>query len=155
MWTLCGVAHIFLASRFAVRLYTKGKLMVNDYFLLPAIPALIASCSLLQTILRDLYISEIISRSVNRLPAAIDLLWVAIYCVKFCFLAQFQFYRPPYAYVVAWLTRYYWMAVGICSAGFIFTIVQPIVLCSSSGIVYFLRGCICVDTDCDRILPVY
>ncbi|KAF1967690.1 hypothetical protein BU23DRAFT_482844 [Bimuria novae-zelandiae CBS 107.79] len=58
-----------------------------------------------------------------------ELIWVAIYCVKFCYLAQFKFYKPPYAYVNATLTAYYWVAVGCCSVGFVFTIIQPIVLC--------------------------
>ncbi|KAL1591648.1 hypothetical protein SLS60_011646 [Paraconiothyrium brasiliense] len=42
-----------------------------------------------------------------------ELIWIAIYCVKFCYLAQFKFYKPPYAYVVIALTRYYWTAVGL------------------------------------------
>ncbi|KAF2793285.1 hypothetical protein K505DRAFT_244729 [Melanomma pulvis-pyrius CBS 109.77] len=60
------------------------------------------------------------------------MLWIVIYCVKFCFLAQFKFHKPPYAYVSIYLTRYYWVSIGICTAGLLFTLIQPIVLCSNS-----------------------
>lgn len=145
MWTLCVIALLFLASRFAVRASTKGKLMGNDYFLIAVVPFLLAGFSLLQSIIQQLYRTEDahteevrtassqptdVSR---RLVAAMELMWIAIYCVKFCYLAQFKFYKPPYAYVVIALTRYYWTAVGLCVAGFFFTIVQPIVLCHTGG----------------------
>jgi hypothetical protein len=145
MWTLCAVALLFLASRFAVRASTKGRLMGNDYFLVAAVPFLLAGCSLLQSVILQLSWIEdtIISQdgaalsqhtdASRRLVAAMVLIWIAIYCVKFCYLAQFKFYKPPYAYVVMALTRYYWIAIGLCSVGFLFTIVQPIVLCATRG----------------------
>ena len=144
MWTLCALALIFLASRFALRAFTKGKLMGNDYFLVAGIPILLAGFVLLQSVTHQLYLTEKSladdtaasappADASRRVVAAIELIWIAIYCVKFCYLAQFKFYKPPYAYVVMELTRYYWAVIGFCSVGFMFTIVQPIALCISRG----------------------
>ncbi|KAF2874263.1 hypothetical protein BDV95DRAFT_487300 [Massariosphaeria phaeospora] len=69
----------------------------------------------------------------SSITAAIELLWIAIYAVKFCFLAQFKFHKPPYAYVSLHLTRYYWSCIGICTAAFLFTVAQPIILCPNNG----------------------
>lgn len=145
MWTLCAVALIFLASRFAVRASTKGKLMGNDYFLVVGVPILLAGFALLQSFVHQLYwieegltdndstgLSQPMDAS-RRFVAATELIWIAIYCVKFCYLAQFKFYKPPYAYVVVALTRYYWAVISLCSVGFFFTIVQPIALCVTRG----------------------
>lgn len=119
--------------------------MVNDYFLVVAVPALFVGAGLLQSTLNSLYLHEtstshadqettIQSASAGpRLTAVIEMLWIVIYCVKFCFLAQFKFHKPPYAYVSIYLTRYYWVSIGICTAGLLFTLVQPIILCSHPG----------------------
>ncbi|KAF2193418.1 hypothetical protein K469DRAFT_550645 [Zopfia rhizophila CBS 207.26] len=61
------------------------------------------------------------------------------YSVKFCFLAQFKFYKPPYAFISVYLTRYYWTAIGLCTAAFLFSLVQPIVLCSTAGNCRYLQ----------------
>lgn len=146
MWTLCGIATLFLASRFAVRMSTKGRLMVNDYFLVAAIPMLFAGSALLHSTLDGLYRYEYavsdadhhtqLPKTTSCLTAAIEMLWISIYCVKFCFLAQFKFHKPPYAYISVHLTRYFWASIIICSAAFLFTIIHPIVLCPSPGTVY-------------------
>ncbi|KAH7135330.1 hypothetical protein B0J11DRAFT_502156 [Dendryphion nanum] len=139
MWVSCSVATLFVASRFRIRMSTKGRLMINDYFLVAALPLLLTASGLIQSSFDVLYRVEtfdkvsitttLTSKEASRLVAAIEFLWAAIYCVKFCFLAQFKFYKPPYAYVVIHLTRYYWTSIGICVAAFVFTIIQPIVIC--------------------------
>jgi hypothetical protein len=130
IWALCVVSTFFLGSRLAIRMSRKGRILVYDYFLIAALPMLFMASGLLSTH-ADPDLS--FHGSTFRLTAAIEVLWIAIYCVKFCFLAQFKFYKPPYAYVNVHLTRYYWTTVCIYSAGFLFTIIQPIVLCPSSG----------------------
>jgi hypothetical protein len=136
MWTMTGVATLFLASRFTVRVFTKGRLMVNDYFLVLALPVLFIGAALLQSALSLLYQYEdmmLRGYAINpaaaspRLTAAIEMLWIAIYSVKFCFLAQFKFYKPPYTYVSVHFTRYYWVTVGICVTSFVYALIQPIV----------------------------
>ncbi|KAK7186394.1 hypothetical protein PSPO01_07351 [Paraphaeosphaeria sporulosa] len=133
LWTLCAIALIFLASRFALRASTKGELMGNDYFLVAGVPILLTGFALLQSVIYQLYWTEesltdnttAWSRHTDtsrRLVAAIELIWVAIYCVKFCYLAQFKFYKPPYA------------------VGFLFTLVQPIVLCTTRGKCRYIDG---------------
>lgn len=108
--------------------------MFNDYFLAVAVPFLFAAFALLQSALYMLYRSGFQPiNDVRLLVAAVELIWVAIYCVKFCYFAQFKFYKPPYAYVDAALTQYYWVAIGICIAGFVFTIVQPVIICPKPG----------------------
>lgn len=118
--------------------------MGNDYFLVTAIPVLLASFGLLQSVIHQLCPTEESltddttasappTDTSRRIVAAIELAWIAIYCVKFCYLAQFKFYKPPYAYVDVALTRYYWAVIGFCSVGFLFTMVQPIALCISRG----------------------
>ncbi|KAF2449203.1 hypothetical protein P171DRAFT_350975 [Karstenula rhodostoma CBS 690.94] len=124
--------------------------MGNDYFLVAGVPILLAGFALLQSVIHQLYWAEdtdndptALSQSTDasrRLVATIELIWIAIYCVKFCYLTQFKFYKPPYAYVVVALTRYYWAVVGLCSIGFLFTIVQPIVLCASKGQCRYVDG---------------
>lgn len=145
MWSFCGVATLFLASRLAVRMSTKGRLMANDYFLGLAFPALYTGAGLLHSSLGELYMFEdtlvnadVInapqpSHATPRITAAIELLWISIFAVKFCFLAQFKFHKPLYAHVSAHLTRYYWTSIGVCAAACLFTMAQPIILCSSSG----------------------
>ncbi|KAF9741168.1 hypothetical protein PMIN01_00707 [Paraphaeosphaeria minitans] len=59
----------------------------------------------------------------RRLVAAIELIWIAIYCVKACYLSQFKLYKPP-----------------LCSVGFLFTIVQPIVLCATREQCRYIDG---------------
>ncbi|OAG12360.1 uncharacterized protein CC84DRAFT_1077377 [Paraphaeosphaeria sporulosa] len=125
--------------------------MGNDYFLVAGVPILLTGFALLQSVIYQLYWTEesltdnttAWSRHTDtsrRLVAAIELIWVAIYCVKFCYLAQFKFYKPPYAYVDAALTRHYWAVVGLCSVGFLFTLVQPIVLCTTRGKCRYIDG---------------
>lgn len=142
MWTLCAIALVFLASRFAVRLSTNGKIMANDYFLFATIPIFLTGFALLQSSINCLYDTESVlvkmptlqpTAAIRRLVAAVELTWITIYCVKFCYLAQFKFYKPPYSYVDPLLTKYYWATNGLCCAGFVFTIIQPIILCQSPG----------------------
>ncbi|PVI04084.1 hypothetical protein DM02DRAFT_651894 [Periconia macrospinosa] len=141
MWTLSIISTLFLASRFAIRVSAKGRLMLKDYSLVFAIPMLFIAAGLLHTILAALYqledpVLDIAHQNAfrtagntSRLTAVIELLWIVIYCVKFCFLAQFKLYRPPYAYVNAYLTKSYWVMVAICAVSLVFTIIVPIVLC--------------------------
>lgn len=68
-----------------------------------------------------------------RLTAAIELLWLTIYCVKASFFAQFKFNKPLLAHVSPRLTRYYWTAVVICGAAYILTLVIPVLLCPRFG----------------------
>jgi hypothetical protein len=143
MWTLSGIATLFLVSRLAIRLSAKGRLMANDYFLIVALPSLYAASSLMQSILSSLYWGEGVHGAFNasaaspsvaaRLTGAIEMLWITIYSVKFCFLAQFKFHKAPYAYVSVHLTRYYWASVGACGIGFLFTLAQPIIVCPRPG----------------------
>ncbi|KAF2635402.1 hypothetical protein P280DRAFT_553788 [Massarina eburnea CBS 473.64] len=145
IWTLSAFAALFLASRFAVRISIKRKLMENDYFLVAALPCLFIACGLLPSILGLLSQNPDASPDPNhdfqsqfpgatpRLVATIELLWIVIFFVKFSFLFQFKFYKPPYAYVNVHLTRYYWMTIGVSCAAFLFTIVYPIVLCPNPG----------------------
>jgi hypothetical protein len=118
--------------------------MVNDYLLVSALPVLYIGAGLLQSSLSALYLYESSvlpidraqmtqpTRVVYRLTASIEMLWFVIYCVKFCFLAQFKFHKPPYAYISIYLTRYYWTSIGICSAALVFTMIQPIILCPNT-----------------------
>jgi hypothetical protein len=144
MWTLCAFAALFLASRVALRVSTKGRLMVSDYILIASLSILFTASGLLHSVLSTVYsidrpatyaFSAISEQKLVplRLTAAMEMLWIAIYCVKLCFLAQFKFYKPPYAYVNVHLTRHYWATVCLCSTGFLFTLSQPIVLCPNPG----------------------
>lgn len=150
LWTLCGIATLFLASRCAVRMSTKGRLIFNDYFVLTALPALYIGAGLLQSSLSTLYSADystlpadpIFHSTAPRITGSIEMLWITIYCVKFCFIAQFKLYKPPYAYVSFHITRHYLASIGLCTASFLFTLAQPIVLCSTSGkfIPFFHEG---------------
>lgn len=125
-------------------MWKKGRLRKSDYFLIFALPCIFAGVALLQTSLDTLYAFE--SRlalgeegradprgsTAARLASAIELLWIGIYSVKASFLAQFKFYKPPFAYVSVLLTRLYWVIVAVCGLGFLFTLTVPIVLCPSS-----------------------
>lgn len=142
MWTLCGVSTLFLASRFAVRMWKKGRLRKSDYCLIAALPFLFAGAGLLQSSLDQLYAHSPVTISKAsgqltsagpRLTLAIEMLWVAIYSVKASFFAQFKFHKPPYAYVSPRLTRYYWVAISLCVSTFLFTVIVSAVLCPSSG----------------------
>lgn len=118
--------------------------MVNDYLLVVALPALYIGAGLLQSSLSVLYLYEgsVLpiyraqmaqpTRAAPRLTSSIEMLWLVVYCVKFCFLAQFKFHKPPYAYVSIYLTRYYWASIGICSSALVFTLIQPIILCPNT-----------------------
>ncbi|KAF2465613.1 uncharacterized protein BDR25DRAFT_239503 [Lindgomyces ingoldianus] len=75
------------------------------------------------------------------------MLWTTIYCVKFCFLAQFKFHKPPYAYVSKHLTRYYWSSIGICSAAVLVTLIQPIILCPNSDRCRYFRDASTVSLE--------
>ncbi|KAF2655191.1 hypothetical protein K491DRAFT_434356 [Lophiostoma macrostomum CBS 122681] len=144
-WILCGIATLFLASRFAIRMHAKGRLMINDYFLVLALPTLYIGVGLLQSTVHVLYPlmdqrmsgapygKLVTSGTSRRFTAAIEMLWISIFSVKFCFLAQFKFHKPPYAYVSVHLTRYYWTVISLCTIGSLYAIIQPIVLCSGAG----------------------
>lgn len=148
LWTLCGIATLLFCTRIAIRIDAKGRLMMNDYFLIFGLSSLLIGTGLLHSTLRDLYSNETVvdlpkgaprmsSATAARFTGAIELFWICIYCVKFCFLAQFKFYKPPYAYISANLTRYYWVAVGTSTVGFLFSLIQPIVLCRPERCTYF------------------
>jgi len=118
--------------------------MARDYILVASLPMLFTASGLLHSVLSVVYSIDnpatytfyaISAQDMAplRLTAAMEMLWIAIYCVKLCFLVQFKFYKPPYAYVNVHLTRYYWATVCLCTTGFLFTLSQPIVLCPSLG----------------------
>jgi hypothetical protein len=146
MWTFCGLSCAFLASRLVIRLSRKEKLKKSDCLLLLALPSLFAGSALLHTALEMLYdhgdaetradrshVQQHASAA-SRLTAAIELLWVAIYCVKGSFLLQFKFHKPPYSLVSANLTRYYWATISVCTAGLLYTLAVPPILCPSSRV---------------------
>lgn len=145
MWTLCGLSTLFLASRFAVRMWKKGRLRKSDYCLIATLPFLFAGAGLLQSSLDELYANwpRTIPKKPSpsgqhasagpRLTLAIEMLWVAIYSVKASFFAQFKFHKPLYAYVSPRLTRYYWVAISVCISTFVLTLVVSAVLCPSPG----------------------
>lgn len=126
-------------------MWKKGRLRKSDYFLILALPSLFAASALLQSCLDELYTQwpqdnyaahqmfDHETYAASRLAGAIELLWLAIYCVKASFFSQFKFYKPPYAYVSPRLTRYYWAAVGISVVAFIFTLTLTAILCSSAS----------------------
>jgi hypothetical protein len=139
---MCALSTLFLASRFYVRYSKKGRLGLSEYFLIIALLSLFAGTGLLQSTRNELYAQSSADvfggtlprvNAAPRLIAAIELLWVTIYCVKASFVAQFKFHKPLYAYVSPRLTRYYWTSVAICGSAFLFTIIVPITLCPSSG----------------------
>lgn len=143
MWALSVVATLFVLSRFAIRVSVKGRLVMKDYPLVLAVPVLFIALGLLQTILPAVLqmgdqfhgtdTAHSIDLSTSRLTAIIEMLWIVIYCVKFCFLAQFKLYRPPYAYVNVNLTRCYWVMMVVCFVAFVLTIVVPAILCPNQG----------------------
>jgi hypothetical protein len=136
------LSALFLASRFVVRFWKKGQLVLSEYFLIIALLALFVGTGLLHSTRDELYQlssaepfgnTQPRAHTAPRFTAAIELLWVTIYCVKASFLAQFKFHKPLYAYVSPRLTRYYWAAIAICGSALLFTIVVPIVVCPNSG----------------------
>jgi len=144
MWTLCGLSSAFLASRLVIRLSRKEKLKRSDGLLLLALPSLFAGSALLFSTLDILYDDGDVetrahrsyvrqhARAASRLTAAIELLWIIIYCVKGSFLLQFKSHVPPYSLVSANLTKYYWVTISVCTAAFLCTLAVPPVLCPSS-----------------------
>ena len=143
IWTLCGLSTIFLVTRLLIRLSSKEPLKKSDYLLLLALPSLFCGSALLWSTLDALYdLSDTGSKAdqsrargataTSRLTASIELLWIAIYCVKASFLLQFKFHKPPFSLVSANLTRHYWATSGTCIASFLCTLAVPPILCSSS-----------------------
>ncbi|KAF2200384.1 hypothetical protein GQ43DRAFT_76812 [Delitschia confertaspora ATCC 74209] len=148
MWIFCGIATAAVMSRIYVRFATGGRLMVNDYFVVLALPILFTGAGLLQSTLLGIYSYESLTGTnshqmhgasvrdgtfTKRFIAALDMAWIAIYCVKFAFIASFKFHKPPYAYVSAHLTRYYWFIVGGCVTTFILTLVGQAVVCPGAA----------------------
>ncbi|CAO2655690.1 Nn.00g044930.m01.CDS01 [Neocucurbitaria sp. VM-36] len=123
----------------------KGRLRKSDYFLIVALPSLFVGAGLLHSSLDELYARKSAPTSGNppafdrhtsagpRLTLAIEMLWVTIYTVKASFFAQFKFHKPPYAYISPRLTRYYWVAISVCGATFLLTLIVSAVLCPSSA----------------------
>lgn len=145
MWTMCSLSVLLLASRFAVRMWKKGRFRKSDYFLILAAPSLLTAAGILHSCLDLLYTESPQgdlptqmairgqSHATPRLTGAVELLWVVIYSVKASFFAQFKFYKPPYSYVSPHLTRYYWTAIAICGLAFVFTLIVVIVLCPNAS----------------------
>lgn len=144
IWTLCGLSFAFLASRLVIRLSRKETLRRSDGPLLLALPSLFAGSALLSSTLDVLYDhgdtetpghrSYVRQHAIaaSRLTAAIELLWIIIYCVKGSFLLQFEFHKPPYSLVSAYLMRYYWVTISVCIAACLCTLAVPPTLCPSS-----------------------
>ncbi|KAH6633137.1 hypothetical protein C7974DRAFT_165699 [Boeremia exigua] len=136
-WTLCGLASAFLASRLIIRFSRKEQLKRSDVLLLLALLSFFAGSALLHSTLSALYNHGSAGAGADRkyvapcLTAAIELLWITIYCVKASFLIQFKFHKPPYSLVSANLTRYYWTTIILCTAAFLYTLAVPPTLCPS------------------------
>ena len=122
----------------------ERKLKRSDGLFLLALPSLFAGSALLFSTLDVLYdhgdaetrahrnyVRQHASDA-SRLIAAIELLWITIYCVKGSFLLQFKFHKPPYSLVSANLTIYYWVTISVCTAAFLCTLAVPPILCQSS-----------------------
>jgi len=121
--------------------------MMNDSFIISGILLLYIGAGLLQSSLSDLYSyyqhqqQDQISQGANRPQqlsatslAVLEMLWSAIFSVKFAYLANFKFHKPPYKYVSGHLTRYYWFVGSFCGIGFVFTLIAQavVVLCANS-----------------------
>jgi hypothetical protein len=48
-WTLCTLSVIFLPSRFVVRFWKKGRLVLSEYFLIVALLSLFVGTGILQS----------------------------------------------------------------------------------------------------------
>jgi hypothetical protein len=154
-WALCASSTLFLASRFFyVRRREKGSLGLSEYFPIIALLSLFAGTGLLQSTRNELY-AQLSAGAFGGTPtAAIELLWITIYCVKASFFNQFKFHKPLYAYVPHCLTCYYWITVAICGSAFPCTIIVPIVLCPNFSRLAELQVRIVGEADKNSKVPI-
>ncbi|KAF2108329.1 hypothetical protein BDV96DRAFT_587616 [Lophiotrema nucula] len=146
IWTFLGLSILATASRFAIRIKSRGRLVLDDYFLIPALLATCVTAPLLNKALPGIYVTEAVGAKGNISLNASDIealaenmkwtfvytctSWTTIFCVKYSFLAFFHGMITP---VFIHLTRYFWFVVGYCIVTFVLCLVEPLAICHSWG----------------------
>ena len=156
MGVFFGIASSAVALKIGTRLYVRRRLFPDDCFLIIGLAFLCGAAALIWMVVRPLYalgslaqdphtilpsdVIAILHRGpyvLNLYLAFLTLTWSTLFAVKFSFLSLFRLLIRSKC-----LTRYYWIAVGLCIVSWMFCSFESLILChfysTPSGELFYL-----------------
>ncbi|KAF2742644.1 hypothetical protein M011DRAFT_529752 [Sporormia fimetaria CBS 119925] len=143
---LFGVAILSVIARFAIRLFGRRKIQLDDALVLLAAMMLAVAFAVVMKITDTMYLIEAMNKKVTipfreEIPDVLDVIkwafifaamnWTSVYLVKFAFMA---FFRPLVFGSSRRLKQYYWAIIGILAVSWVYTIINPFIICPHFGI---------------------
>lgn len=143
---LFGTAILAVLARFAIRVFKRRKVLLDDGFVLFATMTLIAAYGLCLHLLPNLYLVEAMNRGTIKFPfreelpgllntvkyatAFAAMNWTSVYMVKFAFM---YFFHPLIAGLSKRVTQFFWTTVALLVVFWIYTVLNPIIICPHFG----------------------
>jgi hypothetical protein len=131
--------------RFAIRVFKRRKIRLDDGLVFAAALSLIAAYGLCLHVLPNLYLVEAINKRKiipfrEDIPRLLTILkwatifaamnWTSVYLVKFAFM---YFFHPLIVGLSKRVTRFYWATVVLLVVFWIYTVVEPVTICPHYG----------------------
>lgn len=142
---LFGVAVVIVAVRFVVRIRAR-RFGLDDYFLLFGLFCLSGTTGLILSLVRTIFIMEVLQKDNSVVLAPNDLLeltlstavvnsffclaWATVVCVKFSFLALFRLLIRRISRTIG---IYYWAVVVFTVLAGMFLVSEAFIMCSHFG----------------------
>lgn len=142
---LFGVAVVIVAVRVVVRIRAR-RFGLDDYFLLLGLFCLSGTTGLILSLVRTIFIMEVLQKDNSVVLAPNDLLeltlstavvnsffclaWATIVCVKFSFLALFRLLIRRISRTIG---IYYWIVVVFTVLAGMFLVSEAFIMCSHFG----------------------
>jgi hypothetical protein len=145
---LFALALLAFLGRITIRLLSRGRIYLDDGFLIAAFTSLVASTAIFYKRSRVIYLvfalmrndehvsliaSQDIADIYNQMNwsfSYITFLWTDIFMVKFCYLA---FFYTLLRSMPTALIRYYWSATVLTVAAWIYLVLQQLITCPYFG----------------------
>lgn len=143
----CGIAVFTIIVRFAIRIFTRSKLYLDDYILLLGLACLVAATYLIYSFSRMIFLCNAIkldpsisptfsemtqlSGSLKIIYSFLATIWTTTFAVKLSFLV---FFKKLIERLSKQINIYYWIIVVFTVVSWMFVIAEPFILCPYFGI---------------------
>lgn len=131
-----------VASRIVIRVYSRSRLYLDDYFVIIAILSLCAGTGLVYAFCQSIFVIQAVkgdpsiiippdqyndlAQTYAILESFLCIMWTSIFAVKLSFLALFRILIRRVSKVI---TRYYWIVVTTTIVTWMFLVGEPFIIC--------------------------
>jgi hypothetical protein len=139
------IAILSVIARFAIRTFSGRKIRWDDALVLLSSMMLTIAFGICHKMLGTLYLIEALFKKqivpfreeVPKLQATLKwaiifavMNWTSVYLIKFTFM---YFFHPLIFGLSRRIIRFYWITVGILTVCWIYTVLNPVIICSHLG----------------------